>query len=435
MLQKNSPTKTSAVSAVIASACIVVYVAALVSTAFRIYVSVDQRRTAAEQEFFDIADLATSAGVLGFMDEPFIETINDALIASITLEGLIISGPGGEYAFERERGKAINWVNSSPRFKSRFDFSGQALYRNLQIAGLRNVTIQAVAGALDYPLLTSILKQTLLVVLAALTLAFFTLVMESLLGKSTDKRRYAPYEDGGDEVPYRSPEPPAAEAQTAGRTVSHNAAAEGMRHEEAAVVARPAPVETPPPKAEEPEPFIPPKDDAPKGLYSPHGNIGWEEYTADRLESELHRCASYEQDLVFIMMEYKFSKNLSGAFYNQFAEEAVRFFTTRDMLFEKGERGMAVIFPNIDLESGFAKSDEFHSRILNKFPGAFKSKTDFCIGLSSRSGRLVDAKRLMFEASEALERALVDPVSHIVAFKSDPDKYRAFIASQKKKRL
>jgi hypothetical protein len=33
----------------------------------------------------------------------------------------------------------------------------------------------------------------------------------------------------------------------------------------------------------------------------------------------------------------------------------------------------------------------------------------------------------MFEAEEALERAMMDPVSHIVAFKSDPEKYRAFM--------
>jgi hypothetical protein len=39
----------------------------------------------------------------------------------------------------------------------------------------------------------------------------------------------------------------------------------------------------------------------------------------------------------------------------------------------------------------------------------------------------------MVEASEALERALADPVSHIVAFKSDPEKYRAFIAAQNKR--
>jgi hypothetical protein len=67
---------------------------------------------------------------------------------------------------------------------------------------------------------------------------------------------------------------------------------------------------------------------------------------------------------------------------------------------------------------------------MGKYPALFAAKTDLCMGLSSRSGRPVNAERLMFEAEEALERAMMDPVSHIVAFKSDPEKYRAFMESR-----
>jgi hypothetical protein len=67
---------------------------------------------------------------------------------------------------------------------------------------------------------------------------------------------------------------------------------------------------------------------------------------------------------------------------------------------------------------------------MGKYPALFTAKTDLCMGLSSRSGRPVNAERLMFEAEEALERAMMDPVSHIVAFKSDPEKYRAFMESR-----
>ncbi|MDR1278742.1 MAG: hypothetical protein LBK02_08325, partial [Treponema sp.] len=115
MRQKNTRHKSPIITAFIAPVCIIVYLAALIFAAVRIYVSIDERRLIAEQEFFDIADLAHSAGVLGFMDEPFVQTMEDALSASQTLRGLIISGSNGEYAFERERGTAINWVNDSPR--------------------------------------------------------------------------------------------------------------------------------------------------------------------------------------------------------------------------------------------------------------------------------------------------------------------------------
>jgi hypothetical protein len=402
MRHKNTHNKTPVIIAIIASVCIIVYLAALVFAAVRIYISIDERRMAAEREFFDIADLASSAGVLGFMNEPFVQTMEDALAASRTLQGLIISGPNGEYAFERERGAVVNWVNNSPRFKTRFDLV-KDLYVPLRIEGLRNVNIQAAAGILDYDVLTSILKRTLLFILAALLLAFFTLVLESLIGKARYTPRYRDeYYDAG------SPQ---------GKSGGDTAAAfdfPGPPVEEAAV---PRETGVPPLEGE--------ASAGPKGLFSPHSNIGWEEYTTDRLAAELHRCASFEQDLVFIVMEFK--EDVTEAFYNQFAGDAVNFFTLRDLIFEKGKRGISIIFPNIDLDMGFTKSEEFHNRMLSKYSGVFKSKTDLCIGLSSRSGRLIDAERLMFEAAEALERALADPVSHIVAFKSDPEKYRAFI--------
>jgi hypothetical protein len=101
------------------------------------------------------------------------------------------------------------------------------------------------------------------------------------------------------------------------------------------------------------------------------------------------------------------------------------------MTFEKGERGITVIIPNLDLDQGFTKAGEFHKRILNKLPASFTSKTDFCIGLSSRSGRLINGERLFFEANAALDKALQDPAAPIIAFKSDPEKYRKFIKQER----
>jgi hypothetical protein len=258
-------------------------------------------------------------------------------------------------------------------------------------------------------------------ILAALALSFFTLLIESLAGKPAGgRRRDFRVRDSGHSGEGRFYEGPgsAGAGFPPQKAAAPQAAAPHM--EEA--------------RMEETSAEEPPLEESetPRGLYSPHGNIGWEAYTTDRLESELHRCASNEQDLVFITMEFKNSEELDINFYNRFAEDAVNFFTLRDLIFERGERGIAVIFPNLDLDMGFANSEEFHNRILRKYSGLFRSKTDLCIGLSSRSGRLIDAERLIFEASEALERALSDPVSHIVAFKSDPEKYRAFIASHKK---
>ncbi|MDR1286259.1 MAG: hypothetical protein LBK08_01490 [Treponema sp.] len=434
MGQKNYSVLTS----IIASVCIFVYLAALVYAGIKLYVSIDERRVMAEREFFDLADRATSAGVLGFMDQPFITAIEDAIAESRTIEGVIISGPDGEYAFEREGGGTIAWVNGSPRFKSRPDLIRDPLFLPLRIEGLRNGNIRAAALAVDYSLVAGVLKQALIMVLAALALAFFTLLLESLAGKGrwTDisppgkdhfdplagrplrqdeispRSRYSRYRPAAREAPVPPAAPPAVKAEPA-------AAPEILRETEGEA---PSPGEN--------RGVLPRENDeaGPRGLFSPHGNIGWEDYTLERLAAELHRCASFEQDLVFIVMEFRNLKSSDDGFYNEFADEAVNFFTLRDLIFEKGERGISIIYPNIDLDMGFTKAEEFHSRLMSKY--SFASKTDLCIGISSRSGRLVDAERIVFEASEALARALKDPVSHIVAFKSDPEKYREFIRTK-----
>jgi hypothetical protein len=163
----------------------------------------------------------------------------------------------------------------------------------------------------------------------------------------------------------------------------------------------------------------------PRGLFSPASSIGWEEYTRDRLTDELHRCASTEQDLVVMFVECGEKVPCTGEFYKKLAAETVQFFNMRDLIFEKGKRGISVIIPGIDLDQGIVKAEEFHSRLLKKLADGFSAKTDLHIGLSSRSGRLIDADRLLFESAGALEKAKKN--EPVVAFRSDPEKYREFI--------
>jgi hypothetical protein len=168
-------------------------------------------------------------------------------------------------------------------------------------------------------------------------------------------------------------------------------------------------------------------ENKPHGLFTARGNIGWESYTMERLTSEIHRCASFEQDLFLLTAEFRGDGKISDALYRKFTDEAVAFFSMRDLIFEYGEKGITVIVPSADLEQGIAKAEEFRSRIIAKMPVSFENRTGLCIGLSSRSGRLIEAKRLMLESSTALKKAMADPVSPVIAFKSDPEKYREFL--------
>jgi len=116
--------------------------------------------------------------------------------------------------------------------------------------------------------------------------------------------------------------------------------------------------------------------------------------------------------------------------FRQAAEEAVTFFTSRDLLFEFGESGITVILPGTGFETAVAMSEKFYERITERFPKSYSEAYGLCIGLSTRSGRLCNANRMILEAMEALKKAKGDSKTSIIAFKSDPDKYRTFIASQ-----
>jgi hypothetical protein len=391
--------RPSIVSSIVASICIVLYIAAVSFGVIRIIADMNDRRSIAEQEFNDLADRSSSAVILGFMSDAYQESIRDSLNDSRTLLGVIISGSGDEYVFERYPGSVVALAGGSPRFKTGFGLPGEPFSRPLRIGDQRNGNIRGIYSYIDYVVLTGTLRNSLVIILIVLGAAVLTLILETAF-----KNRSPEYQ-ARDQGPENSP-PEAVPSP-------------GIAARQDAPPRKPPAVRTPAPRAE--------MGDDPKGLFSPRGNIGWESYTLDRLESELHRCASFEQDLTFIMMEFKDGK-LDDSLYKIFAEEAVNFFTLRDLIFEKGEQGIAVISPNIDLEQSFLKSEEFRERIIKKLPGSSsKTRSGLCVGLSSRSGRLIEAERLMFETSQALLKAMADPVSPIVAFKSDPEKYREFV--------
>jgi hypothetical protein len=481
------PGNIPVLSAIIGALCIILYIGALSYGALNIYNNVTERRALGDRECDGLANLASAAGALGFMDEKFIQTIQDAIDGSETILGVVISGSKGEFAFERERGTVISWVNNSPRFVPRFGVTRPPYSLPLRIEGQRNVNIQAVSGYLDYDFCIGILKRTLLIILFSLTLAFFTLLMDSLLTKNTANTEGAgsPADlsaGSSGSSPGNSPAPgaygpvkkaaePKAEPKKesvpetersvpeAGRSVPEAGGEktgetdwnvenfdfededdfpdfeeeEASEREESPELEEtqeleesPGPEET----QELEESPAPAAEDPPRGLFSPRGNVGWESYVKERLESELRRSAAGEQDLTLIVMAFKEPEKLSGEQFRCFAEEAALYFEHRDLIFEHGERGLWVIHPNRGLEQDIGASEEFNNRILTRLPRPESSQVDLRFGISSRSGRLVSAEQIMLEAGEALKRATEDPLSHIVAFKSDPEKYRQYISGR-----
>lgn len=167
------------------------------------------------------------------------------------------------------------------------------------------------------------------------------------------------------------------------------------------------------------------------GLYSPISGLGWESYLADRLDAELARSASFEQDLCLLLVRGEGLAPGTPA-YASVAKAVAEFFSFKDLAFERGPEGFAVILPNIDVDHGLRMAEEFHRKLSAILGGgrAPSGRLSFFMGLSSRAGRLVDSGRVIEESESALAKAVADRDSRIVAFRPDPDKYRLYLASK-----
>ena len=374
--------KTSKASSVVAAVCIMIYVVAVSFGVIRVIVDIGDRRNLANREFEALVDRSSVfTEHFGFLSQAHQEGIRDFVGTSHTLLGVIVSSSSADFAVERFPGSSIVWAGNSPRFRSGIGLTSQPLFFPLTVEGQAQASIEVMYNAINNAFLVRVLRDTLLAVLVALAIAFIALIVEL-----THKSKYQ----------YQTNTPDAA----SGARQKTSAKAVPIEEEE--------------------------DDDDPHGLFTTRGNVGWESYTHDRLSSELHRCASFEQDLVYMVMEFKGDEKIEDSVYLLFADEAVIYFTMRDLIFEMGEKGLSVIIPSVDLEQAILKCEEFRARVAKRLPD-FEGRNELFIGLSSRSGRLIEAGRLMMEASTALEKTQEEPVSHVVAFKSDPEKYRKFI--------
>ena len=167
------------------------------------------------------------------------------------------------------------------------------------------------------------------------------------------------------------------------------------------------------------------------GLYSPASGLGWESYLKDRLDAELARSASFEQDLSLLAISYDGLTN-QDADYSAIGETIRKFFSFRDLSFERGDDGFSVILPNIDSSHALRMAQEFYKKLVFLAQGDYAELElmPLYLGISSRGGRLVDALRLIEEADAALDKARFERDTRIVAFKPDPDKYRIYLASK-----
>jgi hypothetical protein len=438
--------KNSVVSSIIGVVCICIYIGAIVLAVIRIYVSVIDRQSIAKQEFFELVNTATEAASSSAVitTPSFQNAIKDSLARSKSLRGVIVSsGQFGDQPFEQEPGAAIAWDDGVLRFKTGFGFPSpeNVFFERLQIGSLRDISIKATYSYLDNAAIAAVLKYSLVIIGGATAVALLAMSLQFVLlnaKKKTQAEALSDIVDGkyrtdGNETENTPKDEEDEELPT-------------LRDTDIDEELFANPETSPPPKAEkkpsakEPVWEIPvtpkvdlpskPETPVPDRQNRPASSLCWESDTEDRLAVALHESTSAEKDLVVMLIELKVADNgvVDESLYRLFVNEALDFFFFRDRLFERGQWGITIILPGLDLDGAFVKADDFHKRVSDKL-GA---KAQVFIGLSAQSGRAVKADRLLIEASGALAKLTENPSSPIMAFRSDPKKYRDFMASQNK---
>ena len=170
------------------------------------------------------------------------------------------------------------------------------------------------------------------------------------------------------------------------------------------------------------------KTATPQGLFSPATGLSWEQYLEVRLDSELIRAASSEQDLSLFLLRVpllSLADSIALCISTYLSEQ----FQYNDLLFEYKSDGFAIIKENTAIDEAISIAETMHAAV-SKLLKEENASLACAIGISARSVRMLPGKRLLKEAEEALENALDSPENPIVAFRVNADKYRQIIGKE-----
>ncbi|MBI9098304.1 MAG: hypothetical protein JEY91_07485 [Spirochaetaceae bacterium] len=153
---------------------------------------------------------------------------------------------------------------------------------------------------------------------------------------------------------------------------------------------------------------------------STKSSASWENFIEERVNLELERAASFDQDIVMGIIQ---CEGLTEENYKIFTDQLKEDFNNPDMIFEYNENGLALIGPDTDLDSALVTLEEFTGKEQEDYG-------EINVGISSRNSRLLTGSRIFMEAENALNKAVNDSEKNIVGFRSDPDKFREFLTKK-----
>ncbi|MDC7227492.1 MAG: hypothetical protein PQJ61_12075 [Spirochaetales bacterium] len=162
----------------------------------------------------------------------------------------------------------------------------------------------------------------------------------------------------------------------------------------------------------------------PSGMYSERSGLVWEHFLSEKLDAELKRAASFDQDSCLVFLSIV---SLSGFIpYRNISELIVEHFAYKDLAFESGDNTFCIIIPEKDIDEGQIEVEKFKKSLISRFPD---SSYKIFAGITSRNSRLLSEKRMIQEARAALNKAEAEEDSTTIAFRTDLNKYREYIAT------
>jgi GGDEF domain-containing protein len=161
----------------------------------------------------------------------------------------------------------------------------------------------------------------------------------------------------------------------------------------------------------------------PLGLFSEKTGFGWESYLEPRLDSELIRASSSEQDLALVLIKIAGIEHYPA--YTEFISKVLlEVFKFRDLIFEYGQDGFACIYQDLNVEKALTLAEELYIALDEILKNC---DVKIAIGISTRSLRIIPGTRILKEAQQAIDKALTEKEDPIIAFKANPDKYKDYV--------
>ncbi len=164
-------------------------------------------------------------------------------------------------------------------------------------------------------------------------------------------------------------------------------------------------------------------------IISPSTGLKMQSSLSESLEEKIRLSLNENRELTLALLKVN-NLDRGNEISNRLVEILKNDLPSAAEIFEYNSDGYAIILCDAGLGSCAETFDKIYENITS-YLRENNSANEVVIGLSSVSGRNIDSQRLETEASQALNHALEDPDSPIIAFRANPEKYREYIENRK----